>query len=90
MTFRQFINLSETDQELVIWFKGVQVATRENERYNYVLFQLDGFYIEMIYILPFNILKSYRPFQEINQLDFYLETINIESISAYILQKRKE
>ena len=89
MTYRQFINLSETDQELVIWFRGVQIAARENQRYNYTLYQLDGFYIEMVYILPFNILKSFRPFEDVNKLDDYLDDINIDSISAYILQKRK-
>lgn len=89
MTYKQFINLSETDQELVVWFRGVQIAARENQRYNYTLYQLDGFYIEMVYILPFNILKSFRPFEDLNHLDNYLETINIDSIRAHILQKRK-
>ena len=43
----------------------------------------------MVYILPFNILKSFRPFEDIKELDYYLGDINIENISAYILQKRK-
>ncbi len=89
MTYRQFINLSETDQELVIWYKGVEVAGKLTSLYSFTLYQLDGFYIEMVYILPFNILKSFRPFEDIKELDYYLDDINIENISAYILQKRK-
>lgn len=47
MTLYQFNALDEMEQIEAIWNKGVLLAQRKDEKYEYTLYQIDSFYIEL-------------------------------------------
>ncbi len=78
MTFRQYKNLSETDQELVFWSRAVEVASRIDNDSLYSLFQVDGFYIEVQYSIQFSVIIGFTAFDDIIHLDPYLAQMHIQ------------
>ena len=77
MTFEQFKYLNEVDQEMLLWTKGVEVASRTDGMNRYVLFQVEGFYMEVKYSVIFNLIKRIICFDSTDLLDQYLSEIDI-------------
>jgi hypothetical protein len=78
MTFRQYNYLDEDSQELVCWQHGVLVAQRKVRGLIYHLYQVNAFYIEVQYSVPFNIIHSFNAFESTDKLDPYLKAISLE------------
>ena len=79
MTYRQFKYLSETDQELICWSKGVEIASKADKIYQYKLYQVDGFYIEVQSTITFGIIRKISSFDDMQLLESYLEQIKIDT-----------
>lgn len=47
MTLYQFNALDEMEQIEAVWNKGVLLAERKDEKYEYTLYQIDSFYVEL-------------------------------------------
>ena len=77
MTYRQFKYLSETDQELICWSKGVEIASKADQIYQYKLYQVDGFYMEVQSTIAFRIIRKISSFNDRQLLESYLEQIKI-------------
>jgi hypothetical protein len=77
MTLYQFNLLEEKEQAEMLWDKGVHVAERGDEQHNIVLYQMEGFYVEVFYHREQNAIKRFRSFSGINQLEPYLSKIDI-------------
>ena len=80
MTFNEFLLLDDTEKEMTCWNRGVGIAERRDENYKYALYQVDGFYIEARYALPFFQLDHFSAFEDLALLDPYLQGVNIDSI----------
>jgi len=78
MTYPQFKNLSNTEQELICWSRGVEIASKLDNISLCQLYQVDSFYIEVQYNLPFGIITKIISFDDTSLLEPYLECINID------------
>ena len=77
MTLYQFNLLNETQQAETLWDKGVHIAERKENEYIVLLYQIDGFYVEVFYDQKKNGIKRFRSFSSIEQLGPYLEKISV-------------
>ncbi|MEO6613260.1 MAG: hypothetical protein ABIT05_15355 [Chitinophagaceae bacterium] len=82
MTFTQFKYLSEDDQEDLLWNRGVELLRRADKMFHYILFQVDGFYMEVKYTLPKRTIKKIACFEEVSILEPYLRGIDIDPLFA--------
>lgn len=77
MRFDFYISLDKTEQELLMWMEGVPVAGRFMNGYRYLLIQLYSFYVEVVYEENSDVIKSFRPFQDMQYVDPYLPEITV-------------
>lgn len=82
MTLYQFNAMDENQQARVIWEQGVAVAGREEGNYKLLLYQIDGFYVEIWYHSIKNDISRFKTFASTAPLDPYLEKIPLQSILA--------
>lgn len=79
MTLYQFNSLDEMEQQEAIW-EGVHIADREYDEHKILLYQIDAFYVEVYYHKEHNVIRHYRSFANVEQLEPYLAEINFEEI----------
>lgn len=77
MTLYQFLQLDEAEQAEAIW-EAAFIADREDKEHKILLYQIDGFYVEVYYHKEHNAVRRYRPFSSTDQLEPYLEKIQIK------------
>lgn len=80
MTLQQFNGLEEIMQAAILWKRGVHIATRDDQVYQYLLYQLDSFYVEVLYHVEFEVIHRFRTFSNTSQLEPYLEPLNITDL----------
>ncbi|HEV7783527.1 MAG TPA: hypothetical protein VGO58_19770 [Chitinophagaceae bacterium] len=80
MTFTQFKYLSEDDQEALLWRRGVELGRTRDDIFHYILYQVDGFYMEVKYIMPQRTIREIACFEDVDLIAPYLDTINITSL----------
>jgi len=78
MTLYQFNLMEKDDQANTLWELGVHIAEREEEVYKFILYQIEGFYVEVWYHKECNEIRKLRSFASVNQLDPYLSKIKIK------------
>lgn len=83
MTLYQFDQLDELEQWQVVWDKA-PIAKRTDEAHRYDLYAVDGFYVEVRYIMPGNIRDGLRSFQTAGLLEPYLDQFDISGLSNRI------
>ena len=79
MNLYQYNTLAEEKKAVILKRAGVLVATRYNKCYEFQLFQLNSFYIEVISRIDGTICGS-RAFTALSQLDKYLSAIDISPL----------
>ncbi len=79
MTLYQFLSLGEMEQQEAIW-EGVHIADREDEEHRILLYQIDSFYVEVVYHKVSNVIRRYRPFASVAQLEPYLDKIKLKGL----------
>jgi hypothetical protein len=77
MALYQLITLDEMEQAEAVW-EGVHIAGREDEDQRILLYQIDSFYVEVFYHKGYNVIRKFRPFAPVNQLEPYLSRINLK------------
>lgn len=70
--------MDEMEQMEVIW-EGAFVANREDNEHEILLYQIDGFYVEVYYHKEYNVIRKFRSFSSTDQLDAYLDKIDLTS-----------
>ena len=75
MTLYQFNQLDEMEQQEAIW-EGALIADRMDREYKILLYQIDGFYVEVFYHQEYNVIRRYRSFASTEQLAPNLERLN--------------
>ncbi len=78
MTYRQFKNVSNAQQEIICWTLGVLIASKVDNISLYRLYQVDSFYIEVQHSVPLGIITNIVSFDDTELLDPYLKCINID------------
>ena len=76
MTLYQFLQLDEAEQAGAIWDSSF-IADREDEEHKILLYQIDGFYVEVFYHKEYNVVRRYRPFSSTDELALYLNKISL-------------
>ena len=79
MTLEHYNTLTEEKRAFVLDKAGVFVASTFNKHYEFDLFMLNSFYVEVIYKTD-GTLCGTRAFLAISQLDRYLNTIDIKPV----------
>jgi hypothetical protein len=80
MTLHEFKYLNSREQELVLRTKAVFIGAIQDEEGIYNLYQVDGFYLEVLCNRDETRVCSFSYFEEIHLLEPYLNSINIEPI----------
>lgn len=80
MTYQQFKNLNNTEQEIICWSRGVKIASKFDNTILCQLYQVDSFYIEVQYSFPLGIITHLVSFDDTKLLDPYLKFINIDKV----------
>lgn len=68
--------MDEMEQMEAIW-DGVFIADREDNEHEILLYQVDSFYVEVYYCKEHNAIRKFRAFSSIDQLDPYLDKIDL-------------
>ena len=77
-----FFNILDTDQQQqIVLKKGVELGERRTPLYKVVLYQVDGFYVEVYYHFHFNVVHKIRSFTDTKSLAPYLKNISLVDLS---------
>jgi hypothetical protein len=77
MTLQDFDLLDPVAKLFVIADRSVFLARRTDDAFRVSLYQLDGFYIEIYFHAKELMYKQVRCFADIDELDKYLDSIDI-------------
>jgi hypothetical protein len=78
MDITAFNALEDFEQFEILFDKGVLLLDRSDNSFSYVLYQVEGFYIEIRHTLDSDAISSLRTFMSTNLLQPYLETMDID------------
>jgi hypothetical protein len=81
MTLQQFNILHPDHQDRYLLANGVCIASRETQENCLLLFQLDGFYVEIHYHNHCGAIIRSRPFENTEELYPYLEQVDISFLN---------
>ncbi len=79
MTLSQYNSLAEEKRVFILDKAGVLVASTMNKYYEFKLFQVNSFYVEVIFKVDGTLCGS-RAFTAVSQLDRYLNSIDISPL----------
>jgi hypothetical protein len=88
MTLDESTSLDEPKQAEAI-LNAVHVGERFDEEHTIILYQVDGFYVEVLYHKESNVIMKIRSFSNINLLDPYLKEVSIEELHEEAPPKEK-
>ena len=81
MTLYQFNVLTENEKTAIVWNEGDFVGDRKENNLSILLYQVQSFYVEVFYSGKENKISRLRSFSSLNQLEPYLNNIDISGIS---------
>ena len=82
MKLYQFKFLNEAEQSEAIKARGVYIGERIEENYTFKLFQIDDFYVEEKWHTAFNERRALTSYVSIQNLQSYLEVVDLTSLVA--------
>jgi len=77
MTLYEFKALDQQEQYNMLWDKGIYHTHIVKRGYTLALYQIDAFYVELKYDGDMNKIASLRSFLNTNQLEPYLNNIEL-------------
>ncbi len=80
MTLNQFNLLNEDDQACAIWQRGVLIATRASGSCRVLLYQIEGFYVEVFYQPQYHVITKFKSFASTDALDPYFGQISLSGL----------
>ena len=84
MKLQQFRSASREVQEKLVKMKGVFLMERKSLGVAVLLFQLDGFYVEVFYNTANNTVNFVKSFDDMDGIEAYLDRINISEVMAML------
>ena len=76
----QFDTLSKENQQNEVLKNGTFLMEREDGPFRIMLYQLDGFYVEVYFFNLYNKVAFFQTFEDTDALHPYFEQINIRSL----------
>ena len=80
MKLYQFKLLDISEQNTILQTQGVYLGERNEEQYKFKLYQIDDFYVEEKWHVPFNERRALTTFVSAERLQLYLEVIDISRL----------
>ncbi|RYD95537.1 MAG: hypothetical protein EOP50_07850 [Sphingobacteriales bacterium] len=80
MTLFDFQLLPQTEQLDLLYEQGTYVGKRKTGAQTCILYQLEGFYVEVIYRQYRRVVDKLHCFRAMSLLDPYLELIDVEHL----------
>jgi hypothetical protein len=80
MTLQNFRALTQNKQNKKLLTEGVCIADRRTEEVQALLFQIDGFYVEVFFNGEGDEVLFSRNFEDVNELDPYLQDIDLSEM----------
>lgn len=80
MTLYEYKLLDEREQIEAFWDKGVHLAERSDGEYSILLYQIEGFYVEVFYHKEHNNIVRLRSFFSTGQLRPYLHRVDVSGL----------
>jgi hypothetical protein len=84
MQLKEFCVLEQIAQQEMVLDEGIYLSSRLFMDYTVLLFQLDCFYVELYYPKDKDKCVIIKGFEDTNELEPYLNRINIASLLANI------
>ena len=84
MHFFEFLQLEEMEQLETLWYNGEQIGKRKETNYLILLYQVEGFYVEVFYHTREKTIKKYLSFEDLEKLDPYLDSIDLSPVYKLI------
>ncbi|MGN6399674.1 MAG: hypothetical protein ACTHMD_04415 [Flavisolibacter sp.] len=80
MTLNQFRSSSNYVQQQMVKHHAVFLLERRSLDWNILLFQLDGFYVEVYYERKAQKVEKFKSFDDVEQLEPYLRKIDVPAL----------
>ena len=77
MTIYEFIVLNEAEKAEAVCNCGVHIGSREAIVHSTMLYQLESFYVEVLYNNANNVITRFRHFSSTDQLEPYIQQIEL-------------
>ena len=84
MTLQQFRGAPCEVQEKLVKLKGVFLMERKSMGVSVLLFQLDGFYVEVFYNTATATVSFIKSFNDMDGIEAYLDKIDISQVMAIL------
>lgn len=89
MHFFDFILLREDEQLEMLWYNGEQIGRRKQNEFLILLYQVEGFYVEVYYNTKYREIEKYLSFECTDKLEPYIRDIDL-GIVYKCLKKRSK
>lgn len=80
MRDRQYISTKDIEQSRTLWERGVLLLEKSDGYEKKMLYQMYDLYIEVTWHTHFNVIKKVRTFTSTNDIEPFLEEIDIKSL----------
>ena len=81
ITLYEFNALNEFEKGSVLWNYGVHLSERFENKTGFSLYQINDFYVEVMYNGSINAITRFTSFKTSTKLQLYLDKIDISEIS---------
>jgi hypothetical protein len=89
MHFLQFLQLREDDQLETLWYNGEQIGRRKEGEFLVLLYQVEGFYVEVFYHTKQKLITKYVSFEDTDRLDPYISNMDLSLVYRYMRKGAK-
>jgi len=80
MIIQQFDTLSKENQQQVLLKEGIFLAEREDGPFRIMLYQLNGFYVEVYFFKLYNKVAFFQTFEDTEVLQPYLDQVDVSNV----------
>ena len=84
MTFSKFCSATQYVQKTVLLFHGVYLLERKIDDLLAVLYQVDGFYVEVFFRDHSTGIYQIKSYADVNSIDAYLRMVDISVLTDLI------
>jgi hypothetical protein len=84
MNLQQFRSASREVQEKLVKCKGVFLMERKSLGISVLLYQIDGFYVEVFYNTATELVSFVKSFEDMDGIEAYLHNIDITEVTAIL------
>jgi hypothetical protein len=80
VTIHQFNELTEDQQAFVLEQYGVCISARDHQTDKLLLYQVEGFYVEVFFDPSSMSIKKFKSFTTTDELEPYLNSISLKGV----------